>query len=419
MSVLNVVKVRKRIWNGSLCLAAAVFTLCACSKDESEPPLAAGDLKTDVVLTPRSFNNQIYTSYLYLIPFVTDYRGVNVEGLLTKDIFKLSLVSPRSGAIVELKMHGGELNEEVIERYTLPRSGDTLWMQPRMLWKYDALRSFDKTRNLSFRWTISAEGREICTVSRTFSCRSVSQCVYELVVFPYERPQGLPVTEDGTIRIPEMFAGYAEEENPAIDRIMDEAIRENLVPYGFDGYQMDSEDYLFQQMCAIWYVLQQRGIIYSNATQIPGTDNVRAQNVRFFSQVLANSQANCVEGTCMLASIYQRFDLFPFFVLTPNHMFLGIGDANGKLTYFLETTMIGGVKLDAFPTAEEKWEASKANFKDAMRTAAQEFEETKPHLDAGDANYSVINLNDVRRVIPSINYGSVQTDSKGKVVLVR
>ena len=253
-------KLRKRIWNGSLCLAAAVFTLCACSKDESDPPLAAGDVAVDVVLTPRGFEDQIYTSYLYMIPFVTDYQGVNVEGLLTKDIFKLSLVSPRSGATIELKMHESELNEEVVGQYTLPRSGDTLWMQPRMVWKYDALRRFDRTRNLALRWTISADGREICTVDRTFSCRSVSQCVNALIVYPYERPQGLVVNEDDAVEIPEMFAGYVEEENPEIDRIMEQALQEVALPSGFNGYQSGDENYLFQQMCAIWYVLQQTGV---------------------------------------------------------------------------------------------------------------------------------------------------------------
>lgn len=413
-------KLRKRIWNGSLCLAAAVFTLCACSKDESDPPLAAGDVAVDVVLTPRGFEDQIYTSYLYMIPFVTDYQGVNVEGLLTKDIFKLSLVSPRSGATIGLKMHESELNEEVVGQYTLPRSGDTLWMQPRMVWKYDALRRFDRTRNLALRWTISADGREICTVDRTFSCRSVSQCVNALIVYPYERPQGLVVNEDDAVEIPEMFTGYVEEENPEIDRIMEQALQEVALPSGFNGYQSGDENYLFQQMCAIWYVLQQTGVSYSNATQIPGqAEDVRVQNVRFFSQALASAQANCVEGTCMLASIYQRFDLFPYLILKPNHMFLGIGDANGDLTYFLETTMIGNVRLDALTTAEEKWEASKANFKNAMAVAKEEFDEVKSRVDAGDPYYAVIDLKEARKTIPSINYGSVRTDSKGKVMLVR
>jgi len=420
MKKLDVTKFGKRIWNGSLCLAAAVFTLCACSKDESDPPLAAGDVAVDVVLTPRGFRDQIYTSYLYMIPFIKGYGGVNVEKLLTKDIFRLSLVSPRSGATIELKMHESELNEEVVEQYTLPRSGDTLWMQPRMVWNYDALRRFDRTRNLALRWTISADGREICTVNRTFSGRSVNQGVNALFLYPYERPQGLAVNEDGAIEIPEMFAGYVEEENPEIDRILEQALREVFLPSGFNDYQSGSEDYLLQQMCAVWYVLQQSGVSYSNATNIPGrSENVRVQNIRFFSQALASAQANCVEGTCMLASIYQRINLFPYLILTPNHMFLGIGDKEGNLTYFLETTMIGKVKLDALATAEEKWEASKANFKDAMATAKKEFEEVKSHVDAEDPYYAVIDLREARKIIPSINYGSVRTDSKGKVVLVR
>lgn len=403
----------------SLYFAAAVLMLCACSKEESNPPLTADDLKIGVTLTPRSFGNQLYTSYLYQIPFLTEYRGVNVESLLTKNIFKLSLVSPRSGAVIEMKMHGSEINEEVTERYTLPRSGDTLWMQPCMVWKYDALRRFDKTRNLALRWTVSADGIEVCTINRTFSCRSISQCVYSLLLLPYECPPGLHVNENGIVEMTEMFAGYVEEENPEIDRIMDQALREVDLPNGFDGYLSGEEGYLKQQMCAIWYVLQQRGITYSNAVNVPGAGDVPVQNVRFFSQVLANSQANCVEGSCMLASIYQRISLFPYLISTPDHMFLGIGDAEGELTYFLETTLIGSVKLDRLPTAEAKWEASKENFQAAMDVAAREFEEMKPHLEAGEAGYAVLNLNDVRETMPSINYGSVQTDSKGRVVLVK
>lgn len=73
------------------------------------------------------------------------------------------------------------------------------------------------TRNLAAALDDLADGREICTVDRTFSCRSVSQCVNALIVYPYERPQGLVVNEDDAVEIPEMFAGYVEEENPEID----------------------------------------------------------------------------------------------------------------------------------------------------------------------------------------------------------
>ena len=324
---------RTSLWVG-MCM---ILLLSGCSKEKTYSPLTESDVKTDVVLTPRSFENQIYTSYLYLIPFVIQYRGANTEGLLTKDLFRLSLVSERRGVAIELKMHETELNEEVTERYVLPGGGDTLWMQPQMVWKYDALRKFDKTKNMAFRWTISSDGAEVCTIERTFSCRSISQCVNALLVSPSERPEGLMLNGDGAVEITEMFAGYVEEENSAIDGIMNQALKECYLPGGFVGYLSGDEGYLFQQMCAIWYVLQKSKIRYSNATDVPGHAwGVRVQNVRFFDQVMAAAQANCVEGTCLLASIYQRFNLYPFIIVRPDHMFLGIGNAQGELTYSLE-----------------------------------------------------------------------------------
>ena len=145
---------------------------------------------------------------------------------------------------------------------------------------------------------------EICTVDRTFSCRSVSQCVNALIVYPYERPQGLVVNEDDAVEIPEMFAGYVEEENPEIDRIMEQALQEVALPSGFNGYQSGDENYLFQQMCAIWYVLQQTGVSYSNATQIPGqAEDVRVQNVRFLVRLWpARRRTAWREPACWLRS---------------------------------------------------------------------------------------------------------------------
>lgn len=111
------------------------------------------------------------------------------------------------------------------------------------------------------------------------------------MVTPSEQIEGLVLNEDGAVEIPEMFAGYVEEENATIDAIMDHALKDCYLPGGFDGYLSGDEDYLLQQMCAIWYVLQQSKIRYSNATDVPGSAAcVRVQNVRFFDQVLAASR---------------------------------------------------------------------------------------------------------------------------------
>ena len=62
--------------------------------------------------------------------------------------------------------------------------------------------------------------------------------------------------------------------------------------------------------------------------------------------------------------------------------------------------MIGNVRLDALTTAEEKWEASKANFKNAMAVAKEEFDEVKSRVDAGDPYYAVIDLKEARENDP-------------------
>lgn len=77
--------------------------------------------------------------------------------------------------------------------------------------------------------------------------------------------------------------------------------------------------------------------------------------------------------------------------------------------------MIGNIDLDTYSTDEEKWEASKANFKEAMDAARREYEEIMPNIGAKEPYYGVIDLDEARTYIPSINYGSVQTDSKGRI----
>ena len=66
-----------------------------------------------------------------------------------------------------------------------------------------------------------------------------------------------------------------------------------------------------------------------------------SQYVRTFDDALNTKQANCVDGTVLMASILFRMGLKPLIVTTPNHCFLGvILDEKTTSIYFLETTMI-------------------------------------------------------------------------------
>jgi hypothetical protein len=74
---------------------------------------------------------------------------------------------------------------------------------------------------------------------------------------------------------------------------------------------------------------------------------VFSQRVRPFEVSLNTSQANCVDGTVLFASILRAIKIEPILVGIPGHMFLGYYKDSKKENYsFLETTMLGIVNLN-------------------------------------------------------------------------
>ena len=206
---------------------------------------------------------------------------MNVEGLLTKDIFKLSLVSPRSAATIELKMHESELNEEVVGQYTLPAAGIRCGCSPA----WSEVRCVAPVRpDAQPGAALDDLGRRQgdCTVDRTFRAVRVSQCVNALIVYPYERPRRGWSSTRTMSRNSEMFAGYVEEENPEIEADYGAQASGGRLPSGFNGYQSGDEITCFSKdvrdlvrFAANWGQLQQCD---PNSGQ---AEDVRVQNVRF------------------------------------------------------------------------------------------------------------------------------------------
>jgi hypothetical protein len=63
--------------------------------------------------------------------------------------------------------------------------------------------------------------------------------------------------------------------------------------------------------------------------------------VRTIEDALQSKQANCVDGTVLMASILYRMGIKPVIMVTPSHCFLGYGiDAAQTGICFLETTML-------------------------------------------------------------------------------
>lgn len=120
-----------------------------------------------------------------------------------------------------------------------------------------------------------------------------------------------------------LYTAYINEDHPEIDNILKEALDTKMTD-AFSGYQ-EGRRKVDLQIAAIWRVLHDRGFKYSSITNNSGkgSNNVYAQTVRTFDNAIKTNQANCVDGTVVMASILKRIGISTFMVLVPGHCFLG------------------------------------------------------------------------------------------------
>ena len=146
-----------------------------------------------------------------------------------------------------------------------------------------------------------------------------------------------------------MYAAYVNESHPMIDGILQEALKTKIVD-GFSGYQSEDPDEVIQQVYAIWTALQKRGIKYSSITTPSAhSETVFSQSVRFLDESLQYTQANCVDGSVLLASILYKIEINPFLIVVPGHMYLGFYlDEKNETIACLETTMLSEGKGKGF-----------------------------------------------------------------------
>ena len=95
------------------------------------------------------------------------------------------------------------------------------------------------------------------------------------------------------------------------------------------------------------------------------------------------AQANCVDGSVLMASIFRKIGLDVNLVEIPNHMFISVSlDQEGKEYVCIETTALSEDTLD-----------------EAIETGNQEYEESKDKFDSDkedDRAYNIINIQATR-----------------------
>jgi hypothetical protein len=250
-------------------------------------------------------------------------------------VIGVKLVNPKAGSTVRVEIAENEIMRGCVYETELPTVGQSYGIYPSPNYRFDALGKIKQTVPLSIAVSLSLNGVSLGQKAKAVRVASINDCPFALLGTGENKPEA--------IRMDWMFAAYVNENHPISDELRKDALKTGIVP-SFLGYQGDA-DTVYKQVFAIWCVLQSRGVRYSNVTTTPGASKaVYSQYVRFIDQSINNSQANCVDGSIVFASVLRQIGIEPILVLVPGHMFVGFFvDSDKRHADFLETTMLGGV----------------------------------------------------------------------------
>lgn len=330
----------------------------------------------------------------------------------------VSIKAPKANAQVTITLKENELMAAATWSGELAEERKDYSIAPKVNYKFDRLRKVTQQVPMNVAFEVEVDGESAGEKTETVQVRSINDCPF--AVSNSEETLDEENASAGSTEMGWMFAAYVNENRPMLDKVLQEALEPKIV--GAFRVTTHEHDETLKQVFAIWSALQKRGIQYSSTTTTPGvSENVKSQYVRFVDQSLANTQANCVDGSVLLASILRKISIEPFLVTVPGHMYVGFYLGAGKSQFAaLETTILGlpdvadekkpnepaalsalRDKLDAAVRARRDWKT----FAKALQTGTEDLAKNKEKIDAEDPNYQWIDLAQARADgIMSISY---------------
>ena len=305
--------------------------IIGCEKDNAQvdKEITSGDLNFSVTYE-QTMDNTIYPS---LILALSNYSAQENESF---ELIKYRLTAPEKDAELKVELDISTINNQTTFQKFVTGDGTEKSFTPMISWNYENLESLTQPGNVDLSFTCYIDDKEIDNKNLRLSYRSINECVYGYI------------DKNGEyIDFSEMFAAYVNEDHPKIDEFLEETLNHKIVD-SFYGYQRETESSVLEQVAAIWYTLQNKGVKYSSITNTSNpSDSVFTQHVRLFEEVYNNNQANCVDGSVFIASILKKIDIKPFLVMVPGHMYLGFYTSADESSFeLLETTSVGQIDLD-------------------------------------------------------------------------
>jgi hypothetical protein len=328
----------------------------------------------------------------------------------------ISIKTPSRNADVRVTIKENDLIAPTTWIGKLPEANRDYYIAPKVNYKLDHLRTVTQQMPMTVDFEVEVNGKSLGDKTETLQIRSINDCPYG--VANSEETVDDEHVASGSADLGWMFAAYVNENHPQLDRILEEARATKIID-AFDGYQANDPADVVKQVFAIWTALQKHGIQYSSATETPGGSTaVNSQFVRFLDQSIAMTQANCVDGTILFASLLRKVGINPALVAKPGHMYLGFFLNNGENgeeqeLFGLETSMIGaelgesesesGPELpDVLANIEADLSDSIRNgkawktFAAAVMSANEDLDQNDDKFDAGDPSWQIIDVAEAR-----------------------
>lgn len=257
-------------------------------------------------------------------------------------VLGVQLVAPRAGAEVTVTIRCDSICEPSTFRGTLDEADVEYAVFPTMRYRYDRLGRNKQSVPVSVTFEVEVDG-ERSEQTLPLTLRSINDCPFALL-------EGEGEVTDVSF----MFAAYVNEQHPFVDKVLREALDAGLVE-SFTGYQSGDSGEVLRQVYSLWYALSQRDVRYSNiTTSVAENPAVFSQHVRLIDESINNAQANCVDGSVLLASLLRKIDIEPVLVLVPGHCYLAFFlDAEQTELVGLETTLVGSTPDEEAEAPEE------------------------------------------------------------------
>ncbi|MDO5607076.1 MAG: hypothetical protein Q4G08_01350 [Capnocytophaga sp.] len=341
--------------------------LIGCTNDSNEPDAPASG--TFDVTFEDGLQNTVYPSVIFGLAEVEKQTNQAI------DFFDVHFTADNATNI-RVTVQESALNYETVVTQQVSQGSNTF--SPKLKWKYDALRYMAQPGYTDVTFVCEdSSGKEIGRKNMKVSYRAINECVLAARL------------NNQTYPLFFLLGSYVNEDSPVIDAFLKDVLDMTSLN-AFTGYQLGTEESVWQQVAAMFYTLRAKGVKYSSITDTSsGNPNVVSQYIRFADEMVANTQANCADGTVFLCGALRKIGLHPVMVFQPGHVYLGYyTDETKRNFYLLETTMIGG----------------SASFEDATMANVQHFNSKINEYNNGDYfdMYFTIAIDAIRPIVKPI-----------------